>query len=157
MSLLDVTGYDLTTSDGQNAALQDIIDEQNRQYDQSAAASSYTIVAYAQLIVDLIDGSPSGIYTATYVHGLGYPPAVIPFDLIGNSSDSGYTPLPYVEKKGGIFTTDPQANTYQYYTVDNNNLYFNVLAINTGGFFSTLHFSAGFYIFNIPALSVLSS
>lgn len=144
---IDATIYDLKTPKDQDRALQDIIEEHNRQYDQSEATISYDVVGYTQLTVDLINGGASGVYTATYVHGLGYPPAVLAFGLVAGA---GYAPIQYVEKKGGVFTADPEANTYQYFTVDSQNLYFNVLGVNIAGSFTTTHFTAAFYIFNLP-------
>lgn len=148
-TLLDSSVYDLTTSDGQQKAIQDIIDQQNDIYDRSQSITGYQVVAYTQLTVDLIDGSPSGIYTTSYIHGLGYAPQVISFGI--QPGTSFYNPLQYIEKVGGIFNPDPHANTYQYWTTDSQKIYFNVLAISTGGHFTTLHFSGAFYIFNLPA------
>lgn len=143
---IDSAAYDLGNPEDQKKALQDIIDEQNRQYDRSQSLQGYQIVAYASLTLDLIDGSPSGIYTTPYVHGLGYPPQCLGFGFnFGN-----YNPLIYVDKAGGIFTPVPNAQGYSYWTVDNQNLYFNILAISSGGHFPFLHFTGSFYITNLP-------
>jgi hypothetical protein len=146
MALLDVSGYDLKTPAGQNQAIQDIIAENNIQFDQLNTVSSFSVVAYVQLNVNLINGQPTGTYSQSYIHGLGYPPAVIAFFL--SQGGSFYAPTPYDDAEFG--TPAGISKTYQYFSVDDNNLYYNVFGLDLGGFFSTNAFSAGFYIFDIP-------
>lgn len=144
--LLDSAGYNLSSPEGQAQAIQDIIDLQNKNYDRAQSITGYQVVAYQQLTISLINGQPSGVYTTQYIHGLGYPPRVIAFML--QPSTQFYAPLPYLEVQfdGGV----GRMNTNQYFTVDEQNLYFNVHAINRGGFFTSTQFSAAFYIFNLP-------
>lgn len=146
MSDLDASTYDLTTPPGQDLAISDIIDEQNRQFEQSGSLTTYSVVAYAQLDVDLIQGSPSGVYTTSFIHGLSYAPTVLAYSL--NPDGSFFQPLPYVDTD--LLAPGPML-TYQYASADESLVYFNVQAISTGGLFDTTSFSAGFYIFNIPA------
>lgn len=146
MSLLDPLAYDLTTPEGQRHALRDIIDEHNSQFDKSANLNSYQVSAYVQLSVTLVDGNPTGLYTATFKHGSGFPPAVLAYNLVPGTAF--YNQSPFIEL---AFAAPNPIRSHSYFTVDKDNLYFNVFGVSSGGAFDTHDFSAGFYIFNIPA------
>lgn len=146
MALLNADSYDLTTADGQTEVIQDIIDEQNAQFDQASALQALSIVAYQQLTVTIPTSGASGVYTATYRHGLGFPPLVMGFSVTPGGVPSQYNPLPMKDRA----VSPPPIFDNAYISVDSTNLYFNVLAINSGGFVNTA-FSAGVYIFNTPA------
>lgn len=143
--LLDSSVYDLDTPAGQQKALQDIINQQNQIYDRSQSQTGYQVVAYTQLVTDLINGSPTGTYTATYVHGLGYPPLVLGYMNVAGPLT--YAPTAYDEIQ---FMPGGLTNTYQSFRVDSQNLYMDTYARNLGGFFSTTHIVGSFYIFNLP-------
>lgn len=146
MALLDITAYDLNTTDGQADAIDDLIGESNSQFDRLNNVVSFAVQAYTQLTVNLVNGQPTGTYQASYNHGLGFPPAVLAYFL--QTGQGFYAPLPYDEAQ---FDAPPGvSNTYQYFTVDETNVYFNVFAVNNGGAFSSTQFSAAFYIFNLP-------
>jgi hypothetical protein len=145
MGILNSNVYDLTTPDGQLQALQDIVDEQNNQYDRSVSTQGYNVVAYSHLVVDLINGSPTGVYKATYVHGQGFAPVFLPFLIVAGPNT--WAPNGYVETN---FAPSGPLNDYAYFTCDAQNIYFNVFARNIGGIFSTTHWEGGIYVLDIP-------
>lgn len=142
MSLYDTASFDLKTPQGQKKAIEGLYANHNDVFERSTNTVSYKVVAYVQLNINLIDGDPTGVYTATYNHGLGYPPQVLAFGIVG----VGYSPIQYQEipfDSGVDFS-------YKYYSVDKQNLVFKVFTRNLGGFFITPHYAAAFYIFNLP-------
>lgn len=143
--LLDSSVYDLDTPKGQQQAIQDILNQQNEIYDRSQSQTAYQIIAYAHLTVDLINGSPTGVYSATYVHGQGFPPLMLPYLIVAGPNT--WAPNGYVETQ---FIPGGTDNDYAYFSCDAQNAYFNVFARNLGGFFATTHWEAGLYIFNLP-------
>ncbi len=97
--------------------------------------------------MNLINGSPTGTYSNSYIHGLGYPPVILAYNLI--SGTPFYSLIPYVELSFGA--PDP-INTYAYLTTDNTKVNLNVFGRNIAGAFTTTNFSIGVYIFNLPAV-----
>lgn len=91
MSILDVDAYDLTTTDGQTSALQDITEEMNRQYSSSTTLKSLSIAAYGNVSLDLGSETFNKVYSTSILHNLGFSPAfkVYLFD----PSDNRYLPL----------------------------------------------------------------
>lgn len=144
---LDSAVYDLGTVEGQQSAIDDMIREINSQFDQSSGMTTYDVVAYTQLTVTLIDGSPTGTYTTPYLHGLGFAPVVLCWLLPGGNPDQ-HIPLGYLEMN---FAPGGKVLTQDKFRVDDQFLYYDVFAVSTGGHFSSLNHSAAFYIFNIPA------
>ena len=146
-NLFDVATFDLANAQGQANAIKQLFENHNDVYGRSESLTSYQVVAYAQLTVDLVNGDPTGIYTATYKHGLGYPPLVLPFGLQpSGGGNNQYTNVQYQEIS---FNTGVEF-TYQYYSIDDQNVVYRVHARNVAGLFTTTHFTAAFYIFNLP-------
>lgn len=143
--LLDSSVYNLDTPAGQQQAIQDILNQQNEIYDRSQSQTAYQVIAYAHLVVDLINGSPTGVYSATYVHGQGFPPLMLPYLIVAGPNT--WAPNGYVETN---FAPGGLDSDYAYFSCDAQNAYFNVFARNLGGFFATTHWEAGLYIFNLP-------
>lgn len=149
MPLLEDDNYDLATPAGQQDALQDILDEHNSQFDQLYGLDQFPVYAYQELTVTLHNGDPSGTYSTSLQHGLGFPPVVIVF--LKDIANGGYFAMPYVQNVAQINSGVSYIDSYWYFTVDNQKLYFNVYATNEGGVFNETTITAGFYIFNLPA------
>lgn len=141
MSLLDSTVYDLTSIKGQQQAIQDIIDEQNDQFEKSSVLNSLQVAAYAQMEIDFPDSPADGLYTATFRHGLGFVPVIMAFirqdDGSGNIS---YLAIPNIQNLIFGFADNI------YMTVDENNVYFNTFFVSA--LFVT---QAAVYMFNQPS------
>lgn len=142
---LDASTYDTKTPEGQNELLQAIIDEQNRQNDRSQSLVSYNIVAYQQLDITIIGGSPAGNYTTQYLHGQDFPPLVLAYGILG-SAPALYNRLPFI---GLQFAAPDPIQLQDSFWVDDNYLYFNRFIATPSLGEST---SAGFYISNLPAI-----
>ena len=148
-TLIDPAGYNLNTLDGQTEVIEDMIDQNNSQFDALSNNSAFSVQNYKQLSVDLIQGSPAGVYSTTYTHGLGYPPVVMGYML--QPGTSFYAPLPYVIPQFGAGApANFPAYSNQYFYVDNTNLYYSVWARPISGSFPDTHFTAAFYIFSVP-------
>lgn len=140
MALLDGSIYDLSKIDEQRQAIEAIIGEHNRQFDNAAAYLTYQIVAYTELTITTVADLVSKIYTQSYRHGLGYAPLVLSL----RKDPSGFSTMPFA---GFNPTVGPPASTNTYLTTNAQNLYFNVSSDGT----TEVTEQAGFYIFSLPA------
>lgn len=144
MANLDISAYDLTTVEGQQDIIQDIIVEQNNQFDNSQTMTNYQVVAYKRLSITTIADSVAKKYITSFQHGLGFNPVIISF-INDPSTEFSPLPKPGIDISGGSPYRVP---LNAYITVDNQNVYFNVDSTGTTG----ATFSIAVYVFNIPAI-----
>lgn len=142
MALIDAGAYDLSKVSGRTEAISDLMGESNAQYDALSTASAFNVSSYTELSISVPSGSSPGTYTASYIHGLGFPPVVVAYML--NPVAPRYSRFPFTERS--ITGLGPVISN-SYFTVDSNNLYFNRSITSV---FEIGIFTAAFYIFAIP-------
>lgn len=95
MGLLEVSTYDLQSTEGQSQAIDDIITEYNNQDDQTNNYNSLQIAAFGVATVTLASPPWTGGPITVFNHGLGYAPAFLVY--FGLLSSGGIFSSPLVD------------------------------------------------------------
>lgn len=98
MSLFDLLSYDLDTVDGQLEAIQDIVDEQNHQYDVGTNFKGLQVAFFDTVTITLNSPPSSGDPITVVRHGLGYAPIFLAY--LGILSTGGVFPMPIIDFLG---------------------------------------------------------
>lgn len=114
--LLDSSIYDLDTSEGQLQAIQDMIDEQNRQFDLGSSLKSLQVAFFDTKKITLNTPPYTGDPIPIVEHGLNYEPIFIAY--FGSLTAAGIFSTPLINFIGAI-GLNGTANFY----VDEQNLY----------------------------------
>lgn len=145
MAFLDSTIYDLTTDQGQQDAVSDLIDEMNSAYQDSERLNYLNIAAYGEISID-VDLSVSRNYLASYKHGLGYKPAFLAYwSDDSDPSNILHQNLPV----DGFFDTGLTNGFTQNAYCDETNIYIQEIYGPDFGFDPEIN-KYIFYIFNLP-------
>lgn len=143
MSYLQFRDEDLRTPEGQSSALQQIVEEQNRQFEASQTTRNFQIIAYGKSSVNPVDPGylPGHVFTKSINHNLGYAPVFMILSFATNKygGENGFWSFPYYDGMIDFWGTS-----------DIQNINVNV-QYNDSVFLDAYTYQFVYYIFNQPA------